>query len=121
MDTVTSLLCSPDDAIQADQLLPLVYTELRKLAVAQMSKLTPGQTLQPTALVHEAWLRLTRGKGQQFPNRAYFFVAATEAMRRILVESARRKSRLKRGAGQRPVDISELELAETTPDEKILL
>ena len=102
-------------------LLPLVYDDLRRHAMVQMAHEAAGQTLQPTALLHEAWLRLV-GKGdRQWQNRAHFFGAAAEAMRRILIENARRKSRLKRGGGQLRVDIEQIELAETSPDEKVLL
>ncbi len=85
------------DPEAAEELLSHVYRELRALAAAKMAREAPGQTLQPTALVHEAWLRLGGGAGTRFPNRAYFFGAAGEAMRRILVENARRKKRLKHG------------------------
>ena len=105
----------------SSDLLPLVYEELRQLAGARMAREASGQTLQPTALVHEAWLRLVGEGNRSWENRAHFFGAAAEAMRRILIESARRKSRLKRGGGQLRVDIDEIELAATTPDEKILL
>src|SRR5262245_776691 len=81
----------------AEQLLPLVYQELRKLATARMAREAVGDTWQPTALVHEAWLRLAGNTRQNWQNRAHFFGAAAEAMRRILIERARRKSRLKRG------------------------
>jgi RNA polymerase sigma factor (TIGR02999 family) len=109
------------DGGASEELLPLVYDELRRLAAARMAQELSGQTLQPTALVHEAWLRMV-GKGdRRWQNRAHFFAAAAEAMRRILIESARRKSRLKRGGGQSRVNIDELELAATTPDDKILL
>ena len=83
----------------AEQLLPLVYNELRKLAAHKMSGEAQGHTLQATALVHEAWIRLVGGSAQQFQNREHFFVAAAEAMRRILVDHARRKKSLKRGSG----------------------
>src|SRR5512136_1337822 len=86
------------------ELLPQVYEELRKLAAHKMAEEAPGQTLQPTALVHEAWLRLGGRPGAKFANPAHFFAAAAEAMRRILVENARRKRRLKHGGGQRRVD-----------------
>lgn len=102
-------------------LLPLVYEELRRLAGARMARETAGQTLQPTALVHEAWLRLVGDADRNWENRAHFFGAAAEAMRRILIESARRKSRLKHGGGQVRLDIDELELAAITPDDKLLL
>lgn len=122
MNDVTLLL----DAIGQDEgavekLLPLVYAELRTMAAAKMSREAAGHTLQPTALVHEAWLRLVGDEEQNWRNRAYFFAAAAEAMRRILVEHARKKSRLKHGAGQERFDIAEIEVADATPDEKILL
>src|SRR5690349_2622173 len=84
----------------ADELLPLVYGELRKLAAAKMAHEAPGQTLQPTALVHEAWLRLVGGDQPEFEGRAHFFAAAAEAMRRILIEKARRKRAVRHGGGQ---------------------
>ena len=103
------------------ELLPLVYDELRRLAAARMARESAGHTLQPTALVHEAWLRLVNDEDRSWNNRAYFFAAAAEAMRRILVEHARRKSRLKHGGGQERVNIEDLDLADATPDEKLLL
>ncbi len=109
------------DGQAAEKLLPLVYDELRRLAAAKMAAQPPGQTLQPTALVHEAWLRLVRAGEQTWENRAHFFVAAAEAMRRILVENARRKARLKRGGGQERLNVDELELADPAPDDKVLL
>ncbi len=105
----------------SSDLLPLVYDELRGLAAARMAQEASGQTLQPTALVHEAWLRLVGNGDRTWQNRAHFFGAAAEAMRRILIERARRKSRLKRGGGLARVDIAEIALADTTPDDKILL
>jgi RNA polymerase sigma factor (TIGR02999 family) len=105
----------------SSDLLPLVYEELRQLAAARMARESSGHTLQATALVHEAWLRLVGDGDRNWENRAHFFGAAAEAMRRILIENARRKSRLKRGGGQTRVDIEGIELAETTPDDKILL
>ena len=105
----------------ADELLPLVYEELRKLASARMARETAGQTLQPTALVHEAWLRLVKDEERNWRNRSYFFAAAAEAMRRILVENARRKSRLKHGGGQERLNVEEIELPEAGPDEQLLL
>jgi len=109
------------DTQASEELLPLVYDDLRRHAMVQMAREAAGQTLQPTALLHEAWLRLT-GKGERhWENRAHFFGAAAEAMRRILIENARRKARLKRGGGRLRVDIDQIELAETSPDEKILL
>src|SRR5262245_36728024 len=99
MSDVTHILnrVQQGDARAAEELLPLVYEELRKLAAARMAQEQPGQTLQPTALVHEAWLRLTGGEQPAFDGRGHFFAAAAEAMRRILIENARRKGRLKRG------------------------
>src|ERR1041384_5399979 len=92
----------------AEELLPLVYEELRKLAAAKMANERPGQTLQPTALVHEAWLRLTGNENQEWNNRGHFIAAAAEAMRRILVENARRKQRVKHGG---EVECADVELA----------
>src|SRR6266567_7091745 len=105
----------------SERLLPLVYDELRRLAAIKMSHEAENQTLQPTALVHEAWLRLNAEEEAHWQNRTHFFSAAAEAMRRILIERARRKSRLKHGGGQQRLDIAELQLADTTPDEKVLL
>src|SRR5260370_27353053 len=100
MTDVTRLLSGIEagDPKAAEQLLPLVYDELRKLAAQKLAQEKPGQTLQATALVHEAYLRLVdTDKGQRWDSRGHFFSAAAEAMRRILIESARRKSRLKHG------------------------
>lgn len=105
----------------ADELLPLVYEELRRLAGTRMAREIAGQTLQPTALVHEAWLRLVSDGEKSWQNRAHFFGAAAEAMRRILIENARRKSRLKRGGNFSRLDIDSVDLAETTAEDKILL
>ena len=105
----------------SEKLLPLVYAELRRLAAARMAHEMSGQTLQPTALVHEAWLRLVADGDRTWQNRAHFFGAAAEAMRRILIERARRKSRLKHGGGKARLNIEDLELAQTTPDDKVLM
>jgi RNA polymerase sigma factor (TIGR02999 family) len=105
----------------ASEILPLLYDELHKLAVHKMANEPAGHTLQPTALVHEAWLRLARVENQAWASRAQFFAAAAEAMRRILVETARRKARFKRGGGQEHIDIHSLDLADTSADEKVLL
>jgi len=120
---VTRLLNAVEqgDPKAAEELLPLVYEELRKLAAARMAQQPDGQTLQATALVHEAWLRLVSDGDRTWQNRAHFFGAATEAMRRILIERARHKSRLKHGGGQARLNIEDLELAQTTPDDKVLL
>lgn len=110
------------DPRASEEILPLVYNDLRRHAGLQMSREAAGQTLQPTALVHEAWLRLVGGgQNERWQNRAHFFGAAAEAMRRILIENARRKARLKRGGNQVRVDVETVELAETTPEEKVLL
>ncbi len=123
MSDITLILEAIDrgEAKASEELLPVVYGELRRLAAARMAQEAAGQTLQPTALVHEAWLRLVGHKEQAWQNRAHFFGAAAEAMRRILIERARRKSRLKRGSNQAVLDISELELAAAMPDDKVLL
>jgi RNA polymerase sigma factor (TIGR02999 family) len=104
----------------AEELLSHVYRELRILAASKMAHEAPGQTLQPTALVHEVWLRLGIGNGAEFPSRAYFFAAAGEAMRRILVENARRKKRLKHGGNLERVDIENVDLAAPLPDDELL-
>src|SRR5262245_35716337 len=91
------------DAQAADKLLPLVYEELRKLAGSRMANEKAGQTLQPTALVHEAWLRLVGKENPKFANRSHFFAAAAEAMRRILIDNARRKRSLRHGGDQQRV------------------
>lgn len=98
------------DAKPAGELLPLVYEELRKLASAKMAREKPGHTLQPTALVHEAWLRLGGDAPGRWQNRAHFFAAAAEAMRRILVERARRRQAAKRGGGEVPVDLDSIDI-----------
>ena len=105
----------------SEKLMPLVYQELRNLAAARMLQESAGHTLQPTALVHEAWLRLVGDGRQNWKSRAYFFAAAAEAMRRILVEHARRKSRVKHGGGQQRLNIEDLEIVQAAPDDKILL
>ncbi len=108
------------DSKAAEELLPVVYEELRRLAARKMANELPGQTLQPTALVHEAWLRLGGKPGAQFANQAHFFAASAEAMRRILVENARRKRRLKHGGGQRRIDLDILDVAITSDDDHLL-
>jgi len=112
--------CERGDPKAADQLLPLVYDELRRLAAAKMTRERPDQTLQPTALVHEAWLRLGGDDQPVWQNRAHFLGAASEAMRRILVENARRKLRLKRGGGNERVELHESAIEAPVDDEKIL-
>src|SRR5437763_10234949 len=96
------------DTTAADQLLPLVYEELRKLAASKMANEAAGHTLQPTALVHEAWLRLVGDDNPKFAGRAHFFAAAAEAMRRILIDRARRKRTVRHGGGQLRVDLQQI-------------
>ena len=110
----------PDDARSAGELLLVVYEELRRIAAHKMANEAPGHTLQATALVHEAWLRLAGAGEPKWQNRAHFFSAAAEAMRRILVESARRKQRLKRGGQFERVDIEAADLLSPLPDEELL-
>jgi RNA polymerase sigma factor (TIGR02999 family) len=119
---ITQLLdtLQPEDPRNATELLPLVYQQLRYLAAAKMSKELPGHTLQATALVHEAWLRLISSQRQNWQNRAHFFSAAAEAMRRILVENARRKRQLKRGGNWHRVEWEGMDFPELEPDERIL-
>jgi RNA polymerase sigma factor (TIGR02999 family) len=112
---------SHGDRAAAEELLPLVYDELRRIAAGRMSHEAAGQTLQATALVHEAWLRMVGDGARTWENRAHFFGAASEAMRRILIENARRKSRLKRGGDQQRIELDEVNLAAVTPDDKLLL
>ena len=111
------------EAKVAEELLPLVYQELRRLAARKMANELPSQTLQPTALVHEAWLRLGGDEQETWENRAHFFGAAATAMRRILVDRARRKLCQRHGGGQERVDVAEVEIAAPTetPDELLAL
>ena len=122
MSDVTRILNSIEsgDSSQADLLLPLVYDELRKLAASKMSLENPGQTLQATALVHEAFLRLTSGKEISWDSRGHFFAAAAEAMRRILINRARDRKRLKRGGNVKRIDFEQIQVALDTPDEHLL-
>jgi len=108
------------DPKAADKLLELVYEELRTLAARKMAHELPGQTLQPTALVHEAWLRLVGSENPSFENRAHFFSAAAEAMRRILIERARRRSSLRRGGAYQRVDMDQVNLATPETDAELL-
>ncbi len=126
MNEVTRLLACIErgEPHAAEELLPLVYDELRRLAAHQLAHERPGQTLQATALVHEAWLRLAGSEqGAEEPKwegRRHFFGAAAEAMRRILVDNARRKKRLKHGGGLERVDLATVELAEPLPSDDLL-
>lgn len=123
MHEVTRILSAIEqgDPQAAEKLLPLVYEELRRLAAEKMAQEKPGQTLQATGLVHEAYVRLVEAeKGRHWDSRGHFFAAAAEAMRRILVENARRKSRQKRGDGMERVELSGLEIASPAkPDEAL--
>jgi RNA polymerase sigma factor (TIGR02999 family) len=105
----------------AEELLPLVYKELRRLAAAKMAQEAPGQTLQPTALVHEAWLRLGADGQPPWKNRAHFFAAAAAAMRQLLVERARRRTALKRGSGGCRLSLDEVEIPLAVADDEMLL
>ena len=124
MSDVTRILNAIEqgDAKAAERLLPLVYEELRLLAARKMSQESPGQTLQATALVHEAYIRLVEKEDQKWENRGHFFIAAAEAMRRILVENARRKRRWKHGGQHQKVDFDNADLPiEASPDDLIAL
>ena len=122
MSDVTRILeaLTHGDSKAADELLPLIYDELRRLATHKMAHEAPGQTLQPTALVHEAWLRLVGNGDPGWQNRAHFFAAAAEAMRRILIDRARRKLAFRRGGAQVRVEMDETALEAPADDEKVL-
>ena len=123
MSEVTRILdrAGQGDPKAADELLPLVYEELRRLAATRMANEAPGQTLQPTALVHEVWLKLV-GPGQEHWNsRGHFFGAAAEAMRRILIDRARKRLRERHGHGLQRVDLSQVDVAVTADDDTLLL
>jgi RNA polymerase sigma factor (TIGR02999 family) len=122
MNEVTLILdrVHQGDPKAADELLPLVYEELRRLAACRMANEAPGHTLQPTALVHEAWLRLLGSEVDQWNGRGHFFAAAAEAMRRILVEAARRKSRARHGGGVERVSAEEMEIPAELPADRLL-
>jgi RNA polymerase sigma factor (TIGR02999 family) len=121
-EQVTQILdaVSTGDGQVAEKLLLLLYSELRQLAAAKMAREAPGQTLQPTALVHEAWLRLVEGQAQRWQNRAHFFAAAAEAMRRILVERARRRKVLARGGFAYQTELTESAVLAAAPDDELL-
>ena len=110
----------PDEIQTTEELLPLVYAELRRLAAHKMASENPGQTLQPTALVHEAWLKLGGEENRQWRNRNHFFAAAAEAMRRILTDNARRKLRVRHGGGQQRVDLEDCATAADSEADHIL-
>src|SRR5580765_8928938 len=110
----------PGDPKAAAQLLPLVYEELRRIAAHKMANEAAGQTLQPTALVHEAWMRMVGKQNPKFANRAHFFAAAAEAMRRILIDNARRKRAVRHGGGQQRVDFEHANVASASDDDQLL-
>jgi RNA polymerase sigma factor (TIGR02999 family) len=122
MNDVTRILNAIEqgDAKAADELLPLVYEELRRLAAQKMSHEPPGQTLQATALVHEAYIRLVGSEDQNWSGRTHFFAAAAEAMRRILIDNARRKHRLKRGGAQHRIDLDKADITFEDPSTNII-
>lgn len=122
MSDVTRILdrAQQGDPKAAEDLLPLVYEELRKLAAHKMAHEAAGHTLQPTALVHEAWLKLAGSNHQQWNGRGHFFAAAAEAMRRILIDRARKRHRTRHGHGLERINLNEVDLAITTDDEILL-
>lgn len=122
MSDVTRLLNAVEqgDPKAADELLPLVYEELRKLAAAKMAQQPAGQTLQATALVHEAWLRLVDAPNRPYASRRHFFSAAAQAMRHLLIERARRKMRERHGGALQRVDLDAVEIAAPADDERLL-
>jgi RNA polymerase sigma factor (TIGR02999 family) len=122
MSDVTRILEAMEDGDlkASDELLPLVYDELRKLAAHKMANESPGQTLQPTALVHEAWLRLNGGDNLRWHGRGHFFAAAAEAMRRILINRARKKRAQRHGGGQQRLELTEEDAVVPTKDDTLL-
>jgi RNA polymerase sigma factor (TIGR02999 family) len=122
MSDVTRLLqaASVGDPRAAAELLPLVYDELRRLAAHRLARERNGHTLQPTALVHEAWLKISGDDERAWNGRQHFFAAAAEAMRRILVDRARRRLAAKRGAGEICLNADELDIPGPAPDEQLL-
>lgn len=122
MSDVTRILeaAQQGDPTAAEQLLPLVYDELRRLAAHRMANEAAGHTLQPTALVHEAWLRLIGNQNTNWDGRAHFFGAAAEAMRRILIDRARRKQAVRHGGDQQRVDVQDVDIVSPTNDEQLL-
>jgi len=119
---VTRILnsCSPEDPKAAAELLPLVYEELRKLAASKMANEKPGQTIQATALVHEAWLKISGTNEMEWKNRRHFFATAAEAMKRILIDRARRKSREKHGGDLQQTEFDDLLILDEMPSEELL-
>jgi RNA polymerase sigma factor (TIGR02999 family) len=121
-EQVTEILSAmgAGDEQAAEKLLPLVYDQLRHLAAAKMAQQPPGQTLQATALVHEAWLRLAGGKLPHWENRKHFFAAAAQAMRHVLIERARRKLRARHGGEWQRVELDAVDIPVPADDERLL-
>ncbi len=120
MTQILQALQSGDEAHTAEELLSLVYDELRKLAAARLSNEPEGQTLQPTALVHEAWIKLFGSDHQSWNGRGHFFGAAAEAMRRILIDRARKRNRIRHGGGLQRINLDAVDIAATTGDGTLL-
>ena len=122
MSDVTLILKAIEqgDEKATDRLLPLVYEELRQLAAQKLSHESPGQTLQATALVHEAYVRLVGSEDREWKSRRHFFAAAAESMRRILIENARRKQSLKYGGGHKRIDLDGMEVVADGPSKELL-
>ncbi|MCA9067670.1 MAG: hypothetical protein KDA84_02020 [Planctomycetaceae bacterium] len=114
-NSVTKILQDDDGRIASEKLLPIIYEELRKLAAVQMAREIPGQTLQPIALVHEAYLRLVGDEEIRWQNRGHFFAAAARSMRQILINRANKKKSVKRGGGRKRIELEESLLAEDRP------
>jgi RNA polymerase sigma factor (TIGR02999 family) len=120
MTQVLQAIESGDEASKAEQLLPLVYEELRKLAAVRLANEPAGQTLQPTALVHEAWIKLSGSDHQSWNGRGHYFGAAAEAMRRILIDRARKRNRVRHGGGLKRINFDAVDIAATTEDGTLL-
>jgi len=122
MTEVTRILSAIEkgDTRAVDELLPIVYQELRVLATQKLARESPGQTLQPTALVHEAYLRLVNVEARNYRNRGHFFATAAEAMRRILIDNARRKQSLKRGGARHRIDLDDVDVSTDGPSDDLL-
>ena len=122
MSDVTQILnaITAGNSEASEKLLPIVYGELRRLAARRLSRESPGQTLEPTALVHEAYIRLVGNVDRHWQNRGHFFAAAAEAMRRIMIDRARAKNRLKRGARPKRLDLKDIDLVYEMPTDELL-
>jgi RNA polymerase sigma factor (TIGR02999 family) len=122
MSDVTRILnaINAGDGGASEKLLPIVYAELRRLAARKLAHEAPGQTLDPTALVHEAYIRLVGSADRRWENRGHFFAAAAEAMRRVLIDLARKKKRVKRGARPKRLDLKQIDLAYEMPADELI-